>query len=336
MVVKLKFILFKLFVKLNAFIFYKKKWSKGNLKKILIEVNNPKQKNEWEKRLYSVNLSDYQVIFVKNRFLKANLLPDANYVFTNGVSKFINLHNSKTDFVYFSYRGVDSSLIKRFPSHIRFYTPEGISSDSIPEYCITLLLSIKWKLNIIFKRNYFHIWSQKKLFDSYYQRFGDGVVGVMGLGRNGVAIAKIFNSFGFKVYGYDKIKSSTNYIDAFYEKKSLNEFLSRIDILIIAVPLTHETKYMLNSETLSHLKNDIVIINVARGKVIKEDDLIVFAKNNKAAKIILDVQSNEPLRFYSDLWYVKNIFITPHISGNINLFYNKLMSDFIAKINYHV
>lgn len=101
------------------------------------------------------------------------------------------------------------------------------------------------------------------------------------------------------------------------DKKSLHNFLSQdIDILLISVPLTKETHHFLGTEEFEILsKKKALIINISRGTIVKQDELIEAVKSGKLGGAALDVTDPEPLPEDSKLWDVENITVTPHISG---------------------
>ena len=84
--------------------------------------------------------------------------------------------------------------------------------------------------------------------------------------------------------------------------------------LILTLPLTDETRNMFNKELLSQCKNDAILVNIARGAVVDEEDLINALKANKLGGAVLDVFETEPLDEKSELWDFQNVVITPHNS----------------------
>jgi len=105
------------------------------------------------------------------------------------------------------------------------------------------------------------------------------------------------------------------------DKESLHKFLKQdIDVLLVAVPLTAETLHFLGAEEFEILgKKNALIINIARGSIIKQDDLITALKKKPEEGGLrgaaLDVTDPEPLNEDSELWDMDNVVITPHISG---------------------
>lgn len=101
------------------------------------------------------------------------------------------------------------------------------------------------------------------------------------------------------------------------DKPSLHNFLEQdIDILLISVPLTKETRGFLGTEEFKILgKKKALIVNISRGSIIKQDELIEACENGTLRGAALDVTDPEPLPSDSKLWDVENVTITPHISG---------------------
>ena len=125
---------------------------------------------------------------------------------------------------------------------------------------------------------------------------------------------------------YAKIK----YFDKSFSKEDINEVLSNCDIVISTIPSTKETYKLMNEEKFAVMKENSSFINVGRGNVVDEEDLLKYA--SKFRGIALDVFEQEPLNQSSELWNLENIIITPHNSWvsdqnherSFNLFYNNL------------
>jgi glyoxylate/hydroxypyruvate reductase A len=95
--------------------------------------------------------------------------------------------------------------------------------------------------------------------------------------------------------------------------------LKQTDILVCLIPLTKQTKYLLNYKTLSYLKRGASIINFARGAIINVKDLGRHLNSGKIKHAVLDVFEQEPLPKASILWKHKNVTVLPHISAHTNM-----------------
>lgn len=149
-------------------------------------------------------------------------------------------------------------------------------------------------------------------------------VAIIGYGNMGSAFARCLNGFEMNVIAYDKYK--TNYSDNFVCEKTLQEVFEQAEIVSIHVPLTEETRYMVDDTFINSFKKNIYILNTARGKVLKTVDLV---KNMQAGKVLgagLDVLEYESPSFEAlgvtdypePLQYLiqaPNVILTPHIAG---------------------
>ncbi len=138
-------------------------------------------------------------------------------------------------------------------------------------------------------------------------------MGILGLGSIGLWTAKMAAGFGMKVIAYSRHKKEGEEYN-FIEQVSLDELLNRSDVISIHCPSTDETVGMINSETISKMKDGVIIINTARGNIIVEDDLVAALKSKKVYAAGLDVVCNEPISERIPLMDCPNAVITPHIA----------------------
>ncbi|MDG2372150.1 MAG: glyoxylate/hydroxypyruvate reductase A [Flavobacteriaceae bacterium] len=143
------------------------------------------------------------------------------------------------------------------------------------------------------------------------------VIGVLGIGTLGGDAAVKLKNLGFKVYGYSPSAKKIDGIRCF-SGDEMNEFLKNINVLICTVPYTQKTHNLLSSKFFNQLKNPTYLINVARGKVQNEEDIINAIDKGILTGAFLDVFEKEPLPTSSPLWGNKKIKITPHIASITN------------------
>ena len=138
-------------------------------------------------------------------------------------------------------------------------------------------------------------------------------LGIIGFGSIGQKVANIAQSFGMKVIVYNRTikKEFENELLKF---GSLNELYNEADIITLHVPLTDTTKAMINKTSISLMKDNVILINTARGGLIDESDLYDALESGKISACGVDVSVNEPIKANSPLLIAKNIFITPHIA----------------------
>ena len=147
----------------------------------------------------------------------------------------------------------------------------------------------------------------------------DRTIGIMGLGNIGKAIGDSLVNLDFKVIGWGaRPKNSTGEIEYYYGHEQLSEFLSQTDILINILPLTENTKNILTKNELKFLPKGSFIINIGRGGIINENDLLSFLNSGHINAAALDVFAQEPLPENNSLWGHSSVYITPHIAGQSN------------------
>ena len=138
------------------------------------------------------------------------------------------------------------------------------------------------------------------------------VLGIIGFGRIGQAIAKIGDAMGMQVIFQNHRKKED--IPAYAKQVSLEELLRRSDYVSINCPLTADNKGFINKDTLALMKPEAFLVNTGRGPLINEQDLADALNSGKIAGAGLDVLSVEPPEDGNPLLTARNCFITPHIA----------------------
>jgi glyoxylate/hydroxypyruvate reductase A len=144
-------------------------------------------------------------------------------------------------------------------------------------------------------------------------------IGIMGLGNIGRSIGELLVTQSFNVIGWGaNQKSSLTDIKYYYGQDQLSDFLGRTNILINVLPLTSDTTNIITKKELSLLPKDSFIINIGRGGIINEDDLLTLLSEGHIKAAALDVFAQEPLPENNSLWNHPSVYITPHIAGQSN------------------
>ena len=146
--------------------------------------------------------------------------------------------------------------------------------------------------------------------------FFDSTVGILGFGDIGSTIARRAKAWGAKVLALKRtMTESPDYVDHIYLNKDLDKLLKRSDYLILTLPGTPETENMITVRELKIMKDSAFIVNIGRGSLIKQADLIKALTENWIAGAGLDVTDPEPLPEESKLWELENVILTPHTAG---------------------
>ena len=144
-------------------------------------------------------------------------------------------------------------------------------------------------------------------------------VGILGMGYLGLKAAKRLQENGFNVIGWKRSKNVTDLgIQTLSGEEGLSQITARSDIIVVLLPLTGQTRGLLNRDFFNMLKSGASLINFARGAIVEEQALIQALETRRLKHAILDVFLKEPLPKDDPLWTNPHVTILPHISGVTN------------------
>jgi glyoxylate/hydroxypyruvate reductase A len=172
-----------------------------------------------------------------------------------------------------------------------------------------------------------------RLWDTPNQRAASAVrVGIMGLGELGRDSADVLVRLGFQVAGWSRTKRQVPGVQCYAGTEQLPAFLARTDILVVLMPLTPETKGILNASLFSGLARDgvlgaPVLVNAGRGGLQVEDDIVAALNDGTLGAVTLDVFNTEPLPPDHPLWSHPKATITPHNAADSD---PDAISDYVA------
>jgi glyoxylate/hydroxypyruvate reductase A len=148
-----------------------------------------------------------------------------------------------------------------------------------------------------------------------YRKPADTCVGLLGLGALGTEAAARLTGAGFRVVGWSRSPKTVAGIETAHGLDGLPAMLGRCDILVCLVPLTPETRGLVNAARLATLKPGAALINFARGPIVVTGDLVAALESGQLSHAVLDVFDVEPLPADSALWSHPGVTVLPHISG---------------------
>lgn len=146
-------------------------------------------------------------------------------------------------------------------------------------------------------------------------RAQDRRVGMLGLGELGLAGARALKGLGFDVAGWSRRPKEIEGIVSFAGAEGLEAFLARSEILVCLLPLTAETRGILNGRTLTQLPRGATVINVARGGHVVDADLIAALDSGQIGRAVLDVFHTEPLPTDHPFWGHPRVTLLPHVAA---------------------
>jgi D-3-phosphoglycerate dehydrogenase len=138
-------------------------------------------------------------------------------------------------------------------------------------------------------------------------------LGLIGIGRIGSELAKRAAAFGMRVLAFDPFVKSS---DVAILTPTLRDLYRQCDYLSLHTPLTEETKGMINSDAIAHMKDGVVIVNTGRGKCVVEEDIAAALASGKVAAYATDVFYSDPPATDSPLLTAANVILTPHIGAS--------------------
>lgn len=154
-------------------------------------------------------------------------------------------------------------------------------------------------------------------------------LGVVGLGSIGAAIARRGKSFGMKVVGSKRdVTGPIVGVDTIFPPEGIAELLRLSDFVVLTVPLVPETTRLIGREQLRLMRRTAILVNIARGPVVAESDLIEALESGTIAGAVLHVFEREPLPANSPLWTMQNVIITPHLAGWMSDYDDRVLEIF--------
>ncbi len=195
----------------------------------------------------------------------------------------------------------------------------GANSVPVAEHTVMLALACLKKLLTAHDKTKNGQWAQDEMAQYGIFELNGKTVGIVGMGRIGKEVSKRLDPFGVRIIYYDKMRLDENQEkDLGVTYCPLDELVSNADIITLHVPLTDETRKLIDKRRISMMKPNAILINVARGEVVDEDALAEALARGKIGGAALDVFVEEPPSPSSAILNAPNVILTPHIAGATN------------------
>ena len=223
---------------------------------------------------------------------------------THPIEKFTNLR-----YIQLTSAGFDRVNMDYVKSHgIEIHNARGVYSIPMAEFALCGVLQL-YKQAAFFRENQRkHLWEKHR---DLLELEGKKVL-IVGCGSVGNECAKRFNAFDCKVTGIDLIPREDCLYSEMLPLDKLDNALKQADIVVLTLPLTEQTKYLIDNSKLSLMKDGATLVNIARGAIVNTDALLNHI--DRFTGVVLDVFEEEPLNENSPLWDKQNIILTPHNS----------------------
>ena len=190
--------------------------------------------------------------------------------------------------------------------------------DAVAEHTVGMLLALLANIVKADREVRQGIWDRE---GNRGYELGSLTVGLVGYGNNGKATAQRLSGFGCRVLAYDKFL--TNYGDAFAQEATMDQVMTEADVLSLHVPLTDDTRLLINDQFIERFARPFYLVNIARGEITSLDALVRGLEKGKVRGACLDVLENEKLAkltpdqqtTFEYLRQSDRVVLTPHVAG---------------------
>jgi D-3-phosphoglycerate dehydrogenase len=208
--------------------------------------------------------------------------------------------------------GLDHCLVPEvIAADIQVTSASGLFADQVAEQTLALLLGLLrgWP-------KFFHQQQAREFVRRPTRDLHGCTVGIVGLGGNGRRLAQLLAPFRVRIVATDYFPiDKPPEVEALWGADQLDRLLTEVDVLILCLPLNAQTHHLITARELSLLRPGAVVINVARGAVVREADLVEALASGHLAAAGLDVTEVEPLPPESPLWTMPQVLISPHVGA---------------------
>jgi D-3-phosphoglycerate dehydrogenase len=222
------------------------------------------------------------------------------------------VRRGRLKFIQSSAAGLDHCLTPEvIAAPIQVCSASGLFADQVAEQTLALLLGLLRGLPVFFRA------AQKKEFIRRPTLDLHGAtIGIVGLGGNGRRLAEVLKPFRTRIIATDMYPvDKPDCVDELWPADALPRLLADSHIVILCVPFNAQTDGMIGAKELSLMRRGAVLINVARGQVLREAPLVAALEAGHLAGAGLDVTEIEPLPVTSKLWDRSDVIITPHVGA---------------------
>lgn len=222
------------------------------------------------------------------------------------------VRRGRLQWIQSSAAGLDHCLTPEVvESNIVVTSASGVLADQVAEQTIALLSGLLRDLPTFFRAQQKREYVRRPTRD-----LTRATIGIVGFGGNGRRIAEVLRPYRGRIIATDMFPiDRPDTVDELWHADRNQELLGAVDVLILAAPLTDKTRGMIDAAAVAKMRAGATLINVARGKLVVERDVVEALRSGKLAGFGTDVAEIEPLAKESPLWDLPNVIITPHVGG---------------------
>jgi len=273
-------------------------------------------------------IPDWELIVSKDEEAFTPHLKDAEIVagWNKGMEDLCLTEGAKLNWIQTWSAGVNSLPLEVLEKqNIILTSANGVHAYPISETIFALMLGLTRKIHSYVKNQQAKVWHHAHMGLEIHEK----TIGIIGVGAIGKETAKIAKAFGMNVLGVRHSGSPVDFVDQMYTADELNEMLPQCDYVVVTLPLTKDTYHLFGKEQFSLMKPSAFFINIGRGEIVAEEELIEALRNEEIAGAGLDVFTKEPLDDNSPLWDMENVIITPHTSGSTEHYDKRVIENIL-------
>ncbi|MCI0567832.1 MAG: D-2-hydroxyacid dehydrogenase [Acidobacteria bacterium] len=266
-------------------------------------------------------------------------IPDAEILYTWSLPERHLARAGRLRWIHTPFAGVDEALYPALvESPIRMTCSRGVSAAALADHALGMMLSFSRGLAVAIREQE-KGWARDRFFDANPMPVElDGkVLGILGFGSIGREVARRGRAFGMRVFALKRNQiQSDPLVDRLFGSMQLHEFLALADYLVMTLPWTPSTDGILDERAFAAMKPTAVLVNIARGKLIREESLAKALESGRLAGAALDVFVEEPLPSTSVFYRHPNVVLTPHIAGLHPHYLDRSTSLFIVNLGRYL
>ncbi len=275
--------------------------------RILVTARVP---SDWEDRLIR-SASGADVIMASEPEEALSAAPRATIIYGGRITGEILDAARRLEWCHVSSAGVDRIPLHKLRDRNITLTNSRVQASAVADHAMALLLAWARRIPEAVRNQSCKNWER-----ATGRELKRSTMLIVGMGSIGSEVARRAVGFGMKVIGVRKQPQMMSYTQKVITPDEMDEALEEADYVVLACPLTAETRHIIGREELARMPSHSFLVNIGRGSLVDEDALIQALVEGSIAGAGLDVFSQEPLPGNSPLWDLENVVMTPHIGGS--------------------
>jgi phosphoglycerate dehydrogenase-like enzyme len=275
-----------------------------------------------------------RVLCTTDRERARQLAPRAEVIVGWQIPEPVRAQARRLRWVHAAAAGVDGLLFPEVVAgQVVLTSSVGAHTVALPEHVMAVILLFSRRLHVALRNQQARRWDRQALLGD---ELAGKVLGILGLGAIGSALAARAAAFGMRVVGTKRVPAPVPNVERVYGPEATDEVLQAADYVVILLPLTPQTRGLIDARRLRLMKRTAVLVNVGRGPIVQEAALLAALREGWIAGAALDVFEREPLPADSPLWGMENVVITPHVSGASPSYFDRVIPLFCENLRRYL